>query len=131
MKNFWEKLPKPFFALAPLDDVTDAAFRRLIVSFGKPDVMYTEFASADGLILAAAVPQDSVRRKLIFSERERPIVAQLFTASPERMEQAAYIVLEQGLDGIDINMGRPDRSVVKSRCGAALMKNPKLERRLI
>jgi len=131
MKNFWQSLPRPFFALAPLDDVTDAAFRRLIVSFGKPDVVYTEFASADGLILAAAERQDSVRRKLIFSERERPIVAQLFTASPERMEQAAYIVLEQGLDGIDINMGCPDRSVEKSRCGAALMKNPKLARRLI
>ena len=131
MKNFWEKLPKPFFALAPLDDVTDAAFRRLIVSFGKPDVMYTEFASADGLILAAAERQDSVRRKLIFSEREHPIVAQLFTASTERMEQAANLVRELGFDGIDINMGCPDRSVEQSRCGAALMKNPKLARRLI
>ena len=131
MKNFWQSLPRPFFALAPLDDVTDAAFRRLIVSFGKPDVVYTEFASADGLILAAAERQDSVRRKLIFSEREHPIVAQLFTASTERMEQAANLVRELGFDGIDINMGCPDRSVEQSRCGAALMKNPKLARRLI
>ena len=91
MKDFWKKLPKPFFALAPLEDVTDAAFRRLIARYGKPDVMFTEFTSADGLFFADERGQEKLRAKLIFSDSERPIVAQLFTASPERMKKAAQI----------------------------------------
>ncbi len=131
MKNFWDTLPRPFFALAPLEDVTDAAFRRLVASCGKPDVMFTEFTSADGLLLADADGQKKLRKKLLFSESERPIVAQLFTSSPERMEAGAKLCAELGFDGFDINMGCPDRAVEKSGCGAALMKNPAAARELI
>jgi nifR3 family TIM-barrel protein len=131
VKNFWKDLPKPFFVLAPLEDVTDAAFRRLIAEYGKPHVMFTEFTSADGLMLADERGQKQLRRKLLFSDIERPIVAQLFTSSPERMEQAAGIVAELGFDGLDINMGCPDRAVEKSGCGAALIKTPELARELI
>ena len=131
MASFWTKLRKPFFALAPLEDVTDAAFRRLIARYGKPDVMFTEFTSADGLFFANESRQEKLRAKLIFSDSERPIVAQLFTASPERMKKAAEIVANLGFDGIDINMGCPDRAVEKSGCGAALIKNPVLARELI
>ncbi|OGG50161.1 hypothetical protein A2704_01300 [Candidatus Kaiserbacteria bacterium RIFCSPHIGHO2_01_FULL_54_36b] len=129
--NFWEKLPKPFFALAPLEDVTDAAFRRFIAKHGKPDVMFTEFTSADGLVLADEDGQNKLRRKLLYSDSERPIVAQIFTSSPERMEKASRLVAELGFDGVDINMGCPDRAVEKSGCGAALIKNPSLARDLI
>ena len=131
MQSFWQKLPKPFFALAPLEDVTDAAFRRLIAKYGKPDVMFTEFTSADGLILADAEGQKKLRKKLLYSESERPIVAQIFTSSPERMEKASALIAELGFDGVDINMGCPDRAVEKSGCGAALIKNPALARELI
>ncbi|HTR19142.1 MAG TPA: tRNA-dihydrouridine synthase [Candidatus Paceibacterota bacterium] len=131
MKNLWSDLPKPIFALAPLENVTDAAFRRLIAEYGKPAVMFTEFTSADGLLLADEHGQKQLRAKLEYSDIERPIVAQLFTASPERMEQAARIVAELGFDGLDINMGCPDRAVEKSGCGAALIKTPKLARELI
>ena len=131
MSNFWEKLPKPFFALAPLEDVTDAAFRRLIARHGKPHVMFTEFTSADGLLLADEDGQRKLRRKLIYSEEERPIVAQLFTAVPEYMEKGARLVAELGFDGIDINMGCPVDEVVRQKCGAALIKNPALARELI
>ena len=131
MQSFWQKLRKPFFALAPLEDVTDAAFRRLIASYGKPDVMFTEFTSADGLILADAEGQKKLRKKLLYSESERPIVAQIFTSSPERMEKASALIAELGFDGVDINMGCPDRAVEKSGCGAALIKNPVLARELI
>ncbi|RJQ33837.1 tRNA-dihydrouridine synthase [Candidatus Parcubacteria bacterium] len=131
MSNFWEKLPKPFFALAPLEDVTDAAFRRLIARHGKPHVMFTEFTSADGLMLADVEGQKKLRRKLICSEDERPIVAQLFTAVPEYMEKGARLVAELGFDGIDINMGCPVDEVVRQECGAALIKNPALARELI
>lgn len=131
MKNFWRTLPSPFFALAPLEDVTDAAFRRLIASYSKPDVMFTEFTSADGLIFADDSGQAKLRAKLIFSESERPIVAQLFTSSVERMKRACEMVAKLDFDGIDINMGCPDRAVEKSGCGAALIKNSKLARELI
>src|SRR3990167_1681728 len=95
MNNFWKALPKPLFALAPLEDVTDAAFRRLIAKFGKPDVMFTEFTSADGLVLADEKGQKRLRKKLLYSETERPIVAQLFTSLPEHMAKATALVAEE------------------------------------
>lgn len=125
MLGFWEKLPKPFFVQAPMEDVTDAAFRALIAQKGAPHVTYTEFTSADGLTFAEERGQEKLRKKLEFGENERPVVAQLFTASPERMEKAAALVEKLGFDGIDINMGCPDRSVEKSGCGSAMIKNPK------
>ena len=114
-----------------MEDVTDAAFRRLIARYGKPSVMFSEFTSADGLVLAPEEGKAKLLKKLLYSEEERPIVAQLFTAVPERMEQAAQLVAELGFDGIDINMGCPDRAVEKSGCGAALIRNPVLARELI
>ena len=131
MKSFWQKLPKPFIVQAPMEDVTDAAFRRLIAKYGKPDVMFSEFTSADGLVLAPPAGQRALRKKLLFSEGEHPIVAQLFSAVPERMEKAARIAAELGFDGVDINMGCPDRAVEKSGCGAALIEHPALARELI
>ena len=118
-------------ALAPLEDVTDAAFRRIIAQKGRPNVTFCEFTSADGLVLADAKGQKRLRSKLIFSEIERPVVAQFFTAVPEHMEYAAKVAAEMGFDGVDINMGCPDRSVEKSHCGAAMIKNPRLAREII
>ncbi len=102
-------------------NVTDEAFRRLITTYGKPDVMYTEFVSADGLLSRG---QDALLADLRYSESERPIVAQLFTAHPDRMERAAALVQRLGFDGVDINMGCPDRAVERQGAGAALIKNP-------
>lgn len=137
-----------------MEDVTDAAFRRLIIKYSKyngrgtfdergkftpshaarvsgPAVMFTEFTSADGLVLADTEGQRRLRKKLIYDESERPIVAQLFTAVPEHMEKAARLIADLGFDGIDINMGCPVDEVVRQGCGAALIKNPKLARELI
>ena len=131
MISFWDTLPKPFFALAPLEDVTDAAFRRLIASYGKPAVMFTEFTSADGLVLADEKGQKRLRKKLLYSEIERPIVAQLFSASPEYTRQASMLAKELGFDGIDINMGCPVKEVVDNLCGAALINDPPKAREII
>lgn len=137
-KNFWRKLPRPIIALAPLYDVTDAAFRQIIAKYGKParpgerggpDVMFTEFASADGLI--HPVGGGKVRELLKFSEAERPIVAQLFTSRPEKMREAAALCAELGFDGVDINMGCPDKTIEKQGCGADLLKNLPLAQELI
>lgn len=115
--------------LAPMADVTDVAFRRVIAKYGKPDVMYTEFVSADGLC------HPEGRKKLLidlaYTESERPIVAQLFTGHPDKMREAASLVQGLGFDGLDINMGCPDRKVEKQCAGAALMKSPKLAREII
>lgn len=124
----WNNLPKPFFVLAPMADVTDAAFRQIITKYGKPDVVYTEFVSADGLFLGG---YDALIKDLSYIEKERPIVAQFFTSNPERMEKAGNLAKELGFDGIDINMGCPDKSVEKQGAGSALMKNPSLAQKLI
>ncbi|MEK9154174.1 MAG: tRNA-dihydrouridine synthase [Patescibacteria group bacterium] len=131
MIDFWTTLSKPFFALAPMEDVTDAAFRQLIARYRKPDVMFTEFTSADGLVLADEKGRKKLRQKLLYSESERPIVAQIFSSVPENIEKASKLVAELGFDGVDINMGCPDRAVEKSGCGAALIKNSALARDLI
>ena len=131
MENFWETLPKPFFVLAPMANVTDAAFRRIIAKYGRPDVMYTEFVSADGLALAHEEGRQKLLRDLEFTDAERPIVAQFFTSTPEHMERAAALAQELGFDGIDINMGCPDKSVEGQGAGSKLIHNPSLAVELI
>ncbi len=128
-KGFWGKLNKPVMVLAPMADVTDCVFREIIRKYGKPDVFWTEFVSADGLSHPEAV--EKLKIDLIYGEGERPIVAQLFGGRPENMRTAAMLCKELGFDGIDINMGCPDRSVEKQCAGAAMMKNPKLAREMI
>lgn len=126
--NFWQKLNKPILVLAPMADVTDAAFRRIIAKYGKPDVMWTEFVSADGLMSPG---REVLLNDLKFTESERPIVAQLFSGHPDKMRGAAELCLKLGFDGIDINMGCPDRSIEKQCAGAGLIKDSKLAKEII
>ncbi|MFA6338700.1 MAG: tRNA-dihydrouridine synthase [Candidatus Paceibacterota bacterium] len=136
--SFWEKIKKPIIALAPMADVTDVAFRKIIAKYGKPDVLWTEFVSADGLCFAPRSAsrsgvggKEQLIKDLKFDESERPIVVQFFTSNPETIEEAARLAAEMGFDGIDINMGCPDKSIEKQKAGAALMKNPKLAKEII
>ncbi|MFA6076698.1 MAG: tRNA-dihydrouridine synthase [Candidatus Paceibacterota bacterium] len=145
MQNFWKKLKKPalpdgsrgrpFFCLAPMSDVTDIAFRHMLAKYGKNRenkdrvVFWTEFVSADGLCNKFA--RQKLAHMLVFSESERPIVAQIFGANPENMKKACQYVANLGFDGIDINMGCPDKSVVSQGAGAGLIKNPELARQII
>ena len=126
--GFWGKLPKPFFCLAPMADVTDAAFRRLIAKYGKPDVMWTEFVSVDGL---CSPGRDVLLKDFVYTEAERPIVAQIFGSKPDNFFKVARLIKELGFDGIDINMGCPDRNVEKQGGGAAMIKNPSLAQEVI
>ncbi len=129
MSNFWKNLSTPFFVLAPMADVTDCAFRQIIAKYGHPDVFWTEFVSADGLAHSEA--REKLLIDLKFSENERPIVAQIFGGKPENIEKASALCAELGFDGIDINMGCPDKSVEKQCAGAACIKNPSLAREII
>ncbi len=126
--SFWNTLPKPFYCLAPMADVTDAAFRRLIATYAKPDVMWTEFVSVDGL---CSPGRDALLYDFIYTEKERPIVAQIFGSKPDNFFKVATMIADLGFDGIDINMGCPDRNVEKQGGGAAMMKDPALAKAVI
>ena len=123
MKNFWQKLDKPIFVLAPMANVTDSAFRWMFAKYGKPDVTWTEFVSADGL--CSPIGKKKLLKDLEYSPKERPIVAQLFTGHPDKMCEAAKLVAKLKFDGLDINMGCPDRAVEKQGGGSAMIKEPK------
>lgn len=135
--NFWNTLPRPFFVMAPMADVTDPAYRRIIASCGKPDVMYTEFVSADGLFKGGeevGKPGPGYNRlvqDLAFDESERPIVAQFFSRDLATMAAAAELGEALGFDGIDINMGCPDKNVCKQGAGAAMITDPEHAKRLV
>lgn len=135
LRGFWqnlvdEKLSKgdTLSVVAPMADVTDVAFRTMLARYGKPDVMWTEFVSADGL---NSPGREVLKRDLEFTDIERPIVAQLFTSTPENMRKAAALCRELGFDGIDINMGCPAGVIVQQGAGADLIKNPRLAQEII
>jgi tRNA-dihydrouridine synthase len=126
--NFWQDLRKPFFILAPMDGVTDTVFRQIVISVGRPDVVFTEFVSIDAL---TSKGKDRALDRLKFEQRERPIVAQIWGSDPVKFYHVAGLLSRMGFDGIDINMGCPVRSaLIKSSC-SALIKNPKRAREII
>lgn len=128
MKNFWQTLPKPFTVLAPMDGVTDFVFRQMIVIFGRPNVFFTEFTPVDGMLSKG---KERVLRNLKFGENELPIVAQIWGHDPNQFLQAAKLCESMGFAGIDINMGCPDKVSMKNGGCAALIKNPKLAKKII
>ncbi len=115
--------------LAPMADVTDEAFRQMFVKYGKPDVFFTEFVSINGL--CSIKGRKNVSLDLKYKKNEHPIVAQVFGSNPENFYQAAKIIKKLGFDGIDINMGCPEKKIVKQGAGSALIKNPKLAQEII
>lgn len=116
-------------------DVTDPAWRGLVAELGRPDITFTEFVSADGLYHTREVghrmSDNPLMRDLQFSEAERPVVMQIFSGKPEMIAYAARLAAELGFDGLDINMGCPDKTIEHQGAGAALIKTPKLARELI
>jgi tRNA-dihydrouridine synthase len=155
----WQKLKtqselsgKPILALAPMADVTDPAFRRIVIKYsrygghdigdgstkslpdetfrvGGPDVLWTEFVSADGLCHESG--REALIKDLAFTQAERPIIAQLFSSNPDNMRSAAKLCAELGFDGIDINMGCPDKTIEKQGCGSAMIKTPEIAGQII
>ena len=128
--GFWKNFKgKKISVLAPMADVTDVVFRQMFVKYGKPDVLWTEFVSSDGL---CSEGREVLQKDLKFYEDERPIVAQLFSSNPNNMYKSARLCKELGFDGIDINMGCPDKSIsVKQGAGSAMIKSPRLAQKVI
>ena len=129
MTNFWNKLPKPFFILAPMEAVTDIVFRHIVTTAAKPDVFFTEFVNAASFCSEKGT--DSTRSRLIFTADEQPIIAQIWGNKPEQFEQMSKSLSDMNFAGIDINMGCPDKSVVRNGSGCALIRTPELACELI
>lgn len=127
--NFWKGLKKPVFILAPMEGVTDTVFRQIVASTGKPSVFFTEFMPVDALLSPKG--QEKILESLKFTEAEKPIVAQIWGINPEKFYQSAQILSKMSFDGIDINMGCPDKNAIKHGACSALIKNPKLAQEII
>jgi tRNA-dihydrouridine synthase len=129
MNNFWNDLPKPFFILAPMEAVTDVVFRHVVASAAEPDVFFTEFTNAASYCSPKGA--FSTRGRLAFTDDEQPMVAQIWGKNPEQFAQMSLGMKEMGYSGIDINMGCPDKSVVKGGAGSGLIRTPELAAELI
>jgi len=128
MKSFWQNLPKPFTVLAPMEGVTDVVFREIIVDLGRPDVFFTEFVSTGGIMSKGRA---KVGRSFKFTQRQKPIVAQIWGTKPEDFYNTAKYCKELGFDGIDLNMGCPIDTVIKKGACSALINNHALAKEII
>ncbi len=126
-RGFWDNLKKPIIGLAPMDGVTDPAFRYMVASVSKPAVMFTEFVNVEGLARGV----EKMLPAFFYSAKERPVVAQLFGTETDSFYKAAVMLCYLGFDGIDINMGCPVSKIASKGAGAALIKNPKLAKKII
>ncbi len=164
MSNFWQELPKPIFILAPMEAVTDCAFREIFAKYGNGDesrsmsqelgsknqelceshkstelnakrsklnafVMFTEFVNVDGLLHPEGFKK--LKIDLEFTEKQRPIVAQIWGRDPEKFYSASKLLTNMGFDGIDINMGCPQEKEITQKTCAALIREPNLAGEII
>lgn len=125
---------RPFFVLAPMDDVTDTVFRQMTHHLAPADMYFTEFVNVDGL---QSLGRPKLLKKLRFSDVEGPLVAQLWGKEPDNFRKTAEQIadgslarelgLPEGVNfvGIDLNMGCPAKSEVKNgTCSALIMNRP-------
>lgn len=129
MSNFYQSLPRPFISLAPMEDVTDVVFRQVVARAGRPDLFYTEFTNTDSFV--SPLGKHSALRRLQFLPSEQPIVAQIWGSKPESFANTIPELKAMGYQAVDINMGCPDKAVVKSGGGSALIRNPELAGEII
>ncbi len=128
MKNFWTSLKKPILIQAPMEDVTDTVFRQIINKCGRPDIFFTEFTNVEGMCSRG---RDKVGKRLIYKPNEHPIVAQIWGLDPKKYFETAKLIKTMGFDGIDINMGCPEKAVVKRGACGALINNHYLAKEII
>lgn len=128
-ENFWQDLPKPFFVLAPMEDVTDVVFRHVVSKAGRPDVFFTEFTNTESYCHPEGMK--SVRGRLLFTEDEQPMVAHIWGDKPEFFRQMSIGMADLGFKGIDINMGCPVPNVASRGKGSGLILRPEAAAEII
>ncbi|MDT0711340.1 tRNA-dihydrouridine synthase [Mammaliicoccus sciuri] len=121
-ENFWSELPRPFFILAPMEDVTDIVFRHVVSEAARPDVFFTEFTNTESFCHSEGI--HSVRGRLTFSEDEQPIVAHIWGDKPDHFREMSIGMAEMGFKGIDLNMGCPVANVAGKGKGSGLILRP-------
>jgi tRNA-dihydrouridine synthase len=115
-------MSKPIFILAPMDDVTDTVFRRIVSDCAEPDYTVTEFVNVDGLCSRG---RDKVIRKLGVELDTTPVIAQIWGKNPENFETIAREIADgtiPGFVGVDLNFGCPEKNVVKNECCSGLQQ---------
>ena len=112
------ELPNEAVLLAPMEDVTDPAFRLMCKRFGA-DMVYTEFVSADALIRSVT----KTEQKLRISDEERPVAIQIYGRDVPTMVEAARIVEQAKPDVLDLNFGCPVKRVAGKGAGAGMLQN--------
>lgn len=124
----WQELSRPFFCLAPMEGATDSAFRQIVNECGRPNVRFTEFVNVEGLMSPGAA---KLEQYLVYDQSELPLIVQLWGLEPKNFEIVASRMVERGFAGVDINMGCPDKAVIKKGAGGALINNPGLAKDII
>lgn len=125
----WNSLKKPFFVLAPMEDVTDTVFRRVVNMTGRPEIYFTEFTSVEGFMSRG---RPKVAYRFERTEQENPLIAQIWGLKPENfLATAKWIAEESDFAGIDLNMGCPKEDVIKRGACAGLIRNPTLAAEII
>ncbi|HCY9932435.1 tRNA-dihydrouridine synthase [Staphylococcus aureus] len=128
-ENFWSELPRPFFILAPMEDVTDIVFRHVVSKAARPDVFFTEFTNTESFCHPEGI--HSVRGRLTFSEDEQPMVAHIWGDKPEQFRETSIQLAKMGFKGIDLNMGCPVANVAKKGKGSGLILRPDVAAEII
>lgn len=124
MVTIWQSLPRPLFILAPMEAVTDTVFRRIVATTGAPHLFFTEFTLVDGLVTRGRA---AIGRRLVHTDAEQPLIAQLWGLKPENFYTVARQIAAGDFGrfaGIDLNMGCPERKVVRRGVGAGLIDHP-------
>ena len=122
--NIWDKLPKPFLILAPMEGVTDIVFRQVIAKAGRPDLFFTEFTNVSSY--ASEKGRDNALERLKISPTDQPIIAQIWGKDPEHFSICTAALENLGFAGVDLNFGCPDKNVNHNGGGAAMIKTPNL-----
>ncbi len=112
-----------------MEAVTDLVFRQVITKAGRPDLFYTEFTCVDSFVSEAG--KHNALKRLEFLPNEQPIVAQIWGSKPEYFKATAIGLKKLGYQAIDINMGCPDKAVIKTGGGSDLIRHPELANKII
>ncbi|WP_102027886.1 tRNA dihydrouridine synthase [Salirhabdus sp. Marseille-P4669] len=128
-ENFWHELPRPFFILAPMEDVTNVVFRHVVSAAARPDVFFTEFTNTESFCHPEG--KMSVRGRLTYTEDEQPIVAHIWGDKPEYFREMSIGVAKLGFKGVDINMGCPAPNVAPKGKGCGLIRRPEVAAEII
>lgn len=120
--EFWGKFKPGFTILAPMEGVTDIAFRQVVAKASRPDIFYTEFTNVNSYVSEKG--RANALERLRYEESERPLVAQIWGTQPEMFLETAQALKKLGFAAVDINMGCPDRHVVATGGGSGLIRTP-------